>query len=48
MNSVIAGMPGEVIKRDGQRAQFDVAKILPHYEAYYERVVENSKAVDLA
>ena len=28
--------------------EFDVAKILPHYEAYYERVVENSKAVDLA
>ncbi|ODU04960.1 MAG: ribonucleoside triphosphate reductase, partial [Thiobacillus sp. SCN 63-1177] len=27
MNSVIAGMSGEVIKRDGQRAQFDVAKI---------------------
>ncbi|MBW8365481.1 MAG: ribonucleoside triphosphate reductase [Rhizobium sp.] len=27
MNSVIAAMPGEVIKRDGQRAQFDVAKI---------------------
>lgn len=27
MNSVIAAMPGEVIKRDGQRARFDVAKI---------------------
>jgi len=27
MNVVIAGMPGEVIKRDGQRARFDVAKI---------------------
>ncbi|MCF0070666.1 N-acetyl-alpha-D-glucosaminyl L-malate synthase BshA [Dyadobacter sp. CY261] len=27
---------------------FEVARILPHYEAYYERVVENSKAVDLA
>ena len=27
MNLVIAGMPGEVIKRDGQRARFDVAKI---------------------
>ncbi|QRR01079.1 N-acetyl-alpha-D-glucosaminyl L-malate synthase BshA [Dyadobacter sandarakinus] len=25
--------------------EFDVAKIVPHYEAYYERVVENSKAV---
>lgn len=24
---------------------FDVAKILPHYESYYERVVESSKAV---
>lgn len=28
--------------------EFDVAKILPYYEAYYERVVENSKAVDVA
>ena len=27
MNSVIAGMPGEVIKRDGRRAMFDAAKI---------------------
>ncbi|MDA8128298.1 MAG: ribonucleoside triphosphate reductase [Betaproteobacteria bacterium] len=27
MNSVIAGMPREVIKRDGQRAAFDAAKI---------------------
>lgn len=25
--------------------EFDVAKILPHYEAYYEQVIENSKAV---
>ncbi len=24
---------------------FDVTKILPHYESYYERVVESSKAV---
>ena len=27
MNSVIAGIPGEVIKRDGQRARFDATKI---------------------
>ncbi|MCE7040927.1 N-acetyl-alpha-D-glucosaminyl L-malate synthase BshA [Dyadobacter sp. CY312] len=25
--------------------EFELAKILPHYEAYYERVLENSKAV---
>ncbi len=25
--------------------EFDIAKILPHYESYYEKVVENSKAV---
>ena len=24
--------------------EFDVAKILPHYESYYERVIENCKA----
>ncbi|CAG4993156.1 N-acetyl-alpha-D-glucosaminyl L-malate synthase [Dyadobacter sp. CECT 9275] len=27
--------------------EFDVAKILPQYEAYYEKVVENSKAMAL-
>jgi len=26
---------------------FEVSKILPHYEAYYERVVENSKAIEI-
>jgi len=27
--------------------EFDIAKILPHYESYYEKVVENSKAVTI-
>lgn len=26
---------------------FEVSKILPHYEAYYERVVENSKVISI-